>query len=241
MAKRKAGRGGLKRILAISLLVIASACISPSAEKPRTKVGTKTETTAPKVVRKYDISVDSCEKLAGIERVDCYTELAIQRRDTGVCETLDDEFFKDRCIRHYALRFDPSKCEVYANDKVEGLTCWGEIALEANRTEFCAKLVDEPPLHLESICVFEASVYRFTNNFTEDRMAECEPIPDPSIRRYCEALAAQDAGICADLGEIAWDSASFENKCRDCMGESPIKCKLIPDENAGKLRFSGDL
>ncbi len=246
--KRIGGLSVLGQVLALSLILLSWNHFSSDKRSPESQnmqsqnppEVSNIQPTSNTQIRKYDISQQSCSELTGLERADCFIELAIKEKDPKVCKSLEDIEFANRCVRHYATKYDPSACEAYGYADLDALKCWGEVAMEADKSEFCSVLEDEAPFHIQSLCWMEIALYKLTFNDTKEFWM-CDKMPEPSFKRYCNIVLSQNASECENLGDIIWESDSFTEKCKQCIEKRPIDCKIFPNPNINKLRFIGDI
>ena len=193
------------------------------------------ENTNPVITRKYEISDDSCNKLEGIEKVDCYTELAIQKKDNTVCGAINDGFYRKTCIRHYALKFDPASCEYFGNDSTDGFNCWGELAIELDDINYCDQLINVVPKLYQSMCRQDWVFFKKYNDKSFTVTDQCEKIINPDIRKYCMGVSTGKSQYCDEIGNPDWTDLDLKKTCRECE-KRVIDCRLFIDEERGKIR-----
>ena len=164
---------------------------------------------------------DKCESIVDAAgRAGCY----IGRRKMGsnasmVCGVFDD-WRADSCYADLAIaKLDPTLCK-RVSDTLDGFTCIGEVAGEAQNASFCSLIPaggfsEAPTVYpvenslLRDFCF--ASVAVCTPVSTKDTTM-CERIADADLRVYCRALVLNDTSLCGTL------SNSFRvSKCSNDM------------------------
>jgi hypothetical protein len=195
-------------------------------------------TTAPakNAVRKYNITLDTCMSLSGVESIYCFSELSVVAKDVKYCDNILDEGLKDTCIRHYGVNVtNASVCDVYLGNTQKYMACYLEAtAFSRNDPGFirCAALPNDKPPYLRSMCIFDDIL--LGNNFTA---ADCLQIGQKDIRTYCIAVMQRNRTMCNDLADDAWQKDALVGACTGCSNAtSRLKCRLMID-NKGNLRY----
>jgi hypothetical protein len=248
--------------LIILFLVVAAAVIymrggqTTSLNAPGLNQGTLPPQIIPTTtltVRKYDITLPSCLELkssGSLEAVDCFTELALKEKNVEVCNALDNKNItynpRDPCIRHYAMKADPSRCSVYPNNTILGHDCYLELALSYNVSSQCNHL-EEGNLKLRSLCVLSYVFFRSPAYYALSNLPPvnnpaltttlCPKIEDANLRTYCFALATTDSRYCESISTTTREGNKLKEKCQNCANHKWKECRILLDSEKNAIKL----
>jgi hypothetical protein len=173
-----------------------------------------------------------CNRMSGIRRDDCLSQLATAKNDTSFCMTINYSYERDNCISNIAVaRARPDLCEPISVSLSRD-TCknqiYGQLAINNKDTSFCNMLISENSSNENMVdrCIFgmarklnDTSYCNQITNFLTKELcitgeidtASCDQITDPMGKEACIYISAaysNDSSKCATLS-----SAAFKDNC----------------------------
>jgi hypothetical protein len=199
------------------------------------RVTTTLPPTSTTIVRKYEVSMESCRRLQGMESLDCFTELAFQSKDVKICDKIADGQLRDGCVRHYALRVGNSDvCSLFKDDNQKFLACYTELATTPNQTGqiHCNNLSDMSPPYMQSMCRLDTILITYRSI-----PGQCLAIGQKDLRTYCTAVVSGKSSLCM-FDKDAWEGEWLMEKCTKCIPENnKLKCRLYIDNKGGLYKM----
>jgi hypothetical protein len=201
----------------------------------------------------------TCEKMSGVNRDDCFSNLAIAENDSSICMNVNYSYERDNCISKISIAHEnPSMCEPISIDASRDL-CKNQIfemlAVTNKDPSFCKLLVSENGSNQDLVdrCIFDLAQSlndtsycdQISNEFSKEICltgkidpATCEEIADPMGQEACLYIAAtysNDQSSCQTL-----PSQSMKDNCYMQIAKNTKDVSVCASISSDDLRSQCD-
>ena len=174
-------------------------------------------------------SSEYCPGMSGFLATECLVRVALSEKNMDICRNMTEKKDRAFCISTYANKVDPNACNLfreYPGEAAYLVECTSWVALTRSDPARCDKLPSKSPSHLSSLCRLD---YFF--NDKERKTADCDRIPDNTMRSYCLAVTGGDKKSCERLKFGEWGGGWLYERCVNCIEKGYAECGLSLAEN----------
>lgn len=221
--------------------------ISKCSEVNRTDIAEQCYTTLLGSVTMQNASI--CERMFGIRRDECFSQLAAAKNDTSLCLRINYSYERDNCISKIAVgRSRPDLCEPISVNISRNLCknqIYEQLAVKNKDTSFCRLLIaqNESNQNMVDSCIFAMAkklndtsyCNQITNFFSKELcltgqidIASCNQITEPMGKEACLYISAVYSNNSAQCSSMP--SASLRDNCYIQIAKNtndPKVCSLI--------------